>query len=417
LAQGPDSTTAPFQCLPIASPWHLALALSVMPCAWFSRKPWRAVLLGTALATRCLGKTEERGESSVVLQYYNPKMTQAFASLATLAYCAGDGTRGVPSAIGKAVATNCGNGTGSFCKAAGFHVPKGSVRTVSLADKGQANSLFAIVSQWERNSGVDTLDHGSGCLVAFRGSIGVPPNGPNWQRNSEAKFVNATIWPECNGCKVHQGYYSIWKKMEPSILQKLKELKCTASKKSPLFVTGHSLGGGVSYMAIYALQTKGFNVQQPYIFAAPKAGNSHFITNFARLSKRLAPVFLISNGRDKTPRTPLNAKWKHAPYQVFYANDKDPSDYTLCYDPADESCGMNQFDVNNMAKATSPASTNPHCTFPVAPYGNFCQFTSSNPIFWNMGLQGHNSYTRVCTQGALMTAPPKSQQSRRLLMV
>jgi len=377
-------------------------------------RPARAALCGLAFAgVLASPRMSPEALASPPVQYYSPDMARAFASLATLSYCAGVAPRGVPSGLKKAVENNCGSGKGSVCKAAGFQVTKGSVKLVNLADMGQKNSLFSIVAKWTRVNDGENITHympeSSGCLVAVRGTIGSYPEGANWKRNKNFSQVAVPEWPDCRDCKVYAGYYPMWSTLQPAIVNKLESLGCTAGKASPVYVTGHSLGGGMSQLLMYGLKYLGYNVQLSYVFEAPRPGNSHFATAFARIMARDVPIFHVSHAADKVPAGPT-LDFKVVPYQVYYRGG-DPTEYTICYDPSDTLCGINKIPRGQLESATAAVRTSSHCVFPEAPYGNFCMFTGSA---WSMymGATGLTNYNKVCRSGGMLTFAHKADSSR-----
>jgi len=357
-------------------------------------------------AASCLGQEfgQEKAVASEVVQQYNPLLARAFAALSTLTNCAGEFPRGVPLGLRKAVEMNCGTVPGSFCSAAGFHVVPGSVRWLNLPDKGQQNMIFAYVARWRRartHAASLAIQQKQGCLIAIRGSIGVPPKGANWQRNLEFGLTKTKAWPNCFRCRVHEGYYTIWTKMEAALLHKLSVSGCSAQDKSAIYVTGHSLGGAVGHLAMYALQTLGFNVLTSYTFAAPRIGDAFFVSAFAKLFDRPVPVYRVTHANDLVPVL----FWKNLrqlPFEVHYPGLLFKSAFRICHDPSDLKCGAEKWrGLTKEALLPTIVGMGAHCRFPMAPYGDMCRFTG---LLWSFkdGLAGHSSYVGVCALGGLM---------------
>jgi len=388
-------------------PQRLSMAVHQL---WWSRCAAFACML-VMVRSRRASETAEAARSAA-LDQYNPAMTTAFAALSSLAYCAGGFPRGVPRGLSGAVEKNCGGGKGSFCKQAGFEVVSGTVRSVNLADLGESGMLFAIVARWRRSAGSWAAEvvPRAGCLLAVRGSIGVPPRGANWRRNNDTELVKTPDWPHCHKCQATGGYYKAWQRMEPAVLRKLKALNCTAEAHSPLYITGHSMGAAISLLAMYALKSQGFDVQVSYTFGAPKPGNAYFATAFARLFKRDVPLYYMTHANDFAPVMPRGALYHHIPYQVYYHGGGTKT-YIVCNDPTDGQCGINMFNHSELVSPKTSAAVSPHCIFPEAPYGNLCIFTSYMWAF-TVGAEGAAAYQTVCASGGLMDGPPQGGTER-----
>jgi len=369
-----------------------------------------------ALALGRLVGAELQSSSSPAVQYYDPNMAKAFAALCTLTYCASEFPRGVPTGLALAVERNCGTGDGSWCRPAGFAVVKGSVGFVNLRDLGQWDQNFAIVAGWERlaNAHLRTVATERGCLVVQRGSIGDVKTGANWIRDFQTENVPPTGWPECTKCNVHRGYYAMWSAMESKLLKKLKQAGCSAAEKSAVYVAGHSLGGGMTYFIMYGLQRLGFSVQISYAFAAPMVGDAYFANAFVSLFNRSVPLFHIDHADDKTPVGPQGSI--HTPFQVFYPDMSEK--YVICDRPADAECGIHQYDPDHLklAEGTLPMHS-PHCLFPLAPYGTFCQFMGMPAInLFYSGPMGMLDFNKICVNSGMMSAKHDHQPKHSIVV-
>jgi putative lipase involved disintegration of autophagic bodies len=63
----------------------------------------------------------------------------------------------------------------------------------------------------------------------------------------------------CDGCKAHSGFWQSWQEARPKVLEAIS----SARKKFPtnkLIVTGHSLGGAISTVAVADLRSNGIPV-------------------------------------------------------------------------------------------------------------------------------------------------------------
>lgn len=119
-----------------------------------------------------------------------------------------------------------------------------------------------------------------GIIVAFRGTL--PPSSPNkgqmildWLDD-----LNAALVPDTSGLdvNVHQGFRdaldSLWDGVTAAI-------KAKASTK-PIYVTGHSKGGAMAYLAAYRLKKALLQSAPVYVatFAAARVGDQGFANAF-----------------------------------------------------------------------------------------------------------------------------------------
>lgn len=79
----------------------------------------------------------------------------------------------------------------------------------------------------------------------------------------------------CSGCKMHSGFHSSYNKGATKLLNALKTLQAQ-SKGTPLFITGHSLGGAQATVAAFELALLGFNVAGVATVASPRVGNADY---------------------------------------------------------------------------------------------------------------------------------------------
>ncbi len=102
------------------------------------------------------------------------------------------------------------------------------------------------------------------------------------------------------GARFHRGFLEalgeIW---EPFF----KAVDAEFSRKErPVFVTGHSLGGGLAVLAAWRLQRQMIPVQQVYTFGAPMVGNAAAAEAFAREFPNR--IFRFVDYRDMVPKLP-----------------------------------------------------------------------------------------------------------------
>lgn len=111
-----------------------------------------------------------------------------------------------------------------------------------------------------------------GIIVSFRGTL--PTSWLDWFQDL---LVEPVASPGLPG-KVHYGFQAAVQSMLPQVVAAVNSFKPAAT--NPVFVTGHSKGGGMAPFAAYLLLKQGFLVQQVITFAAPKSGNGAFATAY-----------------------------------------------------------------------------------------------------------------------------------------
>ena len=128
--------------------------------------------------------------------------------------------------------------------------------------------------------GVNT---GNEAILAFRGTQ--PPTlifkdpekffqvvVDDWLNDANAALVSGADLPG----KVHRGFLAsldtLWSDL-------ITFLRANHDKTKPLYITGHSKGGGLAFLAAYRLCNDGFN-PVVYTFAAPRVGDAAFAAVF-----------------------------------------------------------------------------------------------------------------------------------------
>lgn len=118
-------------------------------------------------------------------------------------------------------------------------------------------------------------------LVAFRGSE-MREFVKDWITTDGN--VDKLSGPPWSPGKVHRG---IGLSLNDAYHGLLTILRDPNFANRPIWITGHSLGGGLSTLAAYRLKQEGFPVQGVYTFGAPRVGEQGFADAFARLKIRL----------------------------------------------------------------------------------------------------------------------------------
>jgi hypothetical protein len=277
-----------------------------------------------------------------------------------------------------AAAKTCGSK--GFCKKAGVKVRSGSVRTISLKDLGEANSLVAYVAHIDATSGSeDPLI--PGCMVAVRGTY---PGTSNQKRNMMTSLVDLK-WGQssCPDCKVHEGYQEIWHALMPAVTLALKSTNCLTSV--PLYITGHSLGGAVATIGMFAMKTSGWKVQPGYTFHNPMSGNQAFVNRLNTLvggSPDAVALTRITHLKDNVPFWPQSQDPNFQmtfPEIHYYGSEVGSHDYEVCTGSSD--CGFMKYDPAMLCKQSE---CDDHLINPLAPDHNIAIF--ANP-------------TATCTMG------------------
>jgi Lipase (class 3) len=122
----------------------------------------------------------------------------------------------------------------------------------------------------------------SGIMVAFRGTL--PPNEPDsyldWLQDL---FVEPVAYKGLPG-KVHQGFLDAVNLILQEVVSAVSSLKPSAT--NPVYITGHSKGGGMAPIAAYLMQQgAGIPIKQAVTYAAPKSGNQGFQTGYQSVFK------------------------------------------------------------------------------------------------------------------------------------
>ncbi len=129
-------------------------------------------------------------------------------------------------------------------------------------------------------------------VVAFRGT---ETKLSDWHTDAHVELVPGPL-----GGKVHAGFYDalghVWREIE----QQLDRFD--PQQKTPLWVTGHSLGGALGVLAVARWIDSGRAVAGLYSFGQPRAGDRTFARNFNFAFKPFA--FRFVNNDDLVTRSP-----------------------------------------------------------------------------------------------------------------
>ncbi len=170
---------------------------------------------------------------------------------------------------------------------------------------------------------VTEQDDGS-IVIAFRGTANIR----NWL--TDADCVRATLIEsaEFGTCKVHAGFLAAYESIISPLTAHLRESAALrrsmidGNTATPIYVTGHSLGGALALLAALELARQGFNIAQVYTFGQPRVGNAAFKRLYEKsLGDR---TYRLVYEEDIVPRVPLLPAWldpyRHAAGEIFLSS-------------------------------------------------------------------------------------------------
>lgn len=137
-------------------------------------------------------------------------------------------------------------------------------------------------------------------ILAFRGST----EFIDWVIDANMILADAAVFG-LQG-KVHSGFamqlLSEWFWIKQALNQ-------FATPNTPIYVTGHSLGGALATLAAYILASEGYNIAGLYSFAAPRSGDASFSDHGNNLIN--GKSLRVVNDRDLVVRYPPRAESLH----------------------------------------------------------------------------------------------------------
>jgi len=206
-----------------------------------------------------------------------------------------------------------------------------------------------------------------GCVISFRGT--------RLTSNliKDFDFVPASLpYEECKGCKVHKGFLEVWLDVERKVVRVLDDLGCRpGTNQSSLLITGHSMGGALSTLAMFTMQARGYSVTQAYNFASPRVGNSAFRDTFWEWFGGVRPpLFRVTHSNDVISQTPPHLMFKHVGSELYFPGE-DPKRYVICGCEESSQC---QGGLPFWKLLFRHWSSQMHCIIPVGgAVGNICR--------------------------------------------
>lgn len=134
-------------------------------------------------------------------------------------------------------------------------------------------------------------------VLAFSGT---PGNSIlTWAANINALPVNMNSI--CSGCTLHSGFYNGYLSVRSKFLAGLRTI-LAKYPNTPIFVTGHSLGGAQAVMAMADLAKMGYKLYHTHhTYGAPRPGNEKFAAFVNGLGTNL---YRLVNNADIVPHVP-----------------------------------------------------------------------------------------------------------------
>lgn len=160
---------------------------------------------------------------------------------------------------------------------------RGGFKPITRLIRTDSTQCFVCVHE-----GFGSADHKPYIVVAFRGS---EKEVGDWLTNADA--VPAA---EFTTGRVHQGFYQSYKSIQGQVLDAVRSARAQYGQETPVFFTGHSLGGALAVVATRLNAPD--EIGGCYTYGAPRVGDYAFFKGLK------TPMYRIVNASDLVPRVP-----------------------------------------------------------------------------------------------------------------
>lgn len=192
--------------------------------------------------------------------------------------------------------------------------------------------------------GFAALDTNGNAYLVFRGTMN------DADAVQDAKIDQTAYTLVAGYGRVHLGFYEIYRLLSPQVYQVIAGLMRLAAPKR-FFVTGHSLGCGLSTLAVpdlvaHTAITPATLPVTHYNLASPRVGDPQFTDAMYRNG---VPTFRIVNTEDLVPDGPPAVSGSY-----LYKHVGTPVDFTAQYDSIGDNHSLDVAYVHALANPTNP---------------------------------------------------------------
>ena len=178
-----------------------------------------------------------------------------------------------------------------------------------IADlKAEDENFISVTGESKNSAQAILIEHQDYFCLAFRGTDQLS----DWLDNIDFRTEKALFG------KFHRGFLNSVNDVWSPLFSKYLEL--TNSKKRPLFLTGHSLGGAMATVGAAKLIHEGFSFTAVYTFGQPRAMTTATANKFNQKAK--SKFFRFHNNNDLVTRVPARLiGYSHVGLKVHITED------------------------------------------------------------------------------------------------